>query len=173
MIWNNNSIYFAPGDSYAGTTPYSDEPLWKLYCRVKETGYFDIPKIMESKGEKAPSLIEDYYKSTIYSGIALSVKITEDSSLHRTIHKAKGSEFNNVMVIVKGKDGYKYNEERDLGFLLDPDINGNEDHRVNYVACSRAKKNLFICVPEISKVSQNALMGRCIVINLHDLRSQT
>ncbi|MEF2967402.1 ATP-dependent helicase [Paenibacillus sp. M1] len=142
---------------------FSDKSLWTIYCKLNETGFFNIPKIRESKGDKAPSLIEEYYKNTIYSSIALHVKITEDDSLHRTIHKAKGSEFNNVMVIVKGKDGHKYNEERDLSFLLKPDIDGNEDHRVNYVACSRAKKNLYICVPGISEKAKNVLSKMCLI----------
>ncbi|MFF2528835.1 UvrD-helicase domain-containing protein [Brevibacillus sp. NPDC058079] len=145
---------------------YSDKTLWEFYCRLNETGFFDIPKIRESKEDKAPSSIEEYYKNTIYSSIALRVKIAEDDSLHRTIHKAKGSEFDNVLVIVKGKDGYKYNEKRDLGFLLNPDIDGNEDHRVNYVACSRAKKNLFICVPEISEKTNKELSAKFIVKKL-------
>lgn len=84
-------------------------------------------------------------------------------SLHRTIHKAKGSEFDNMMVIVRGKDGQKYNEERDLGLLLKPDINGNEDHRVNYVACSRAKENLYICVPEMSDEAHKILSTKFFI----------
>jgi DNA helicase-2/ATP-dependent DNA helicase PcrA len=144
----------------------SNKSLWELYCKIYEKGYFDIPKIRETKGDKAPSSTEEYYKTTIYSSIALHVKIAEDDSLHRTIHKAKGSEFDNVVVIVKGKDGYKYNEKRDLGFLLAPDINGNEDHRVNYVACSRAKKNLFICVPELSENVKQVIKDNVTVIFL-------
>ncbi|WP_245849959.1 ATP-dependent helicase [Shouchella clausii] len=138
---------------------YSNKALWTLYEKVIGLKQFEISKIRESKNGKPSSEIETYYKSTVYSNIAINVKIAEDDSLHRTIHKAKGSEFDNVLVIVKGKDGYKYNEERDLGFLLNPDIDGNEDHRVNYVACSRARENLFICVPEISDEAKSKLMG--------------
>lgn len=142
---------------------FSNESLWKLYEKVIDLGYFNFSKIRESKNGKSPSDIEAYYKNTTYSDIALYVKIAEDDSLHRTIHKAKGSEFDNVLVIVKGKDGQKYSEERDLGFLLNPDINGNEDHRVYYVACSRAKQNLFICIPEISKGATKMLKDNCII----------
>ncbi|MFN1237923.1 hypothetical protein [Paenibacillus larvae] len=69
--------------------------------------------------------------------------------------------------MVKGKDGYKYNEERDLGFLLKPDLDGNEDHRVNYVACSRAKKKLYICVPEISDEAHTILSTKFIIRKLY------
>jgi DNA helicase-2/ATP-dependent DNA helicase PcrA len=145
---------------------YSNQFLWSLYKKIVDSGYFEFSKIRESRGAKPPSAIEAYYKSTRYSHIALHVKISEDNSLHRTIHKAKGSEFDNVLVIVKGKDGYKYNEERDLGFLINPDIDGNEDHRVNYVACSRAKQNLFINVPEISESGKRNLADKCVFITL-------
>lgn len=140
---------------------YNEKSLWEFYCKVNGMGFFDIPKIRESKVGKAPSTIEEYYKKTVYSDVVIQVKINEDDSLHRTIHKAKGSEFNNVMVIVKGRDGYKYNEDRDLGFLLKPDLEGNEDHRVNYVACSRAKENLYICIPEISQKAKVTLSKIC------------
>ncbi|GFZ94132.1 DNA helicase [Paenibacillus marchantiophytorum] len=141
---------------------YSNRPLWIFYEKLLGLAHFKFPKIRESKDEKTASEIEIFYKNTLYSNIALNVKIAEDDSLHRTIHKAKGSEFDNVLVIVKGRDGYKYNEERDLGFLLNPDIDGNEDHRVNYVACSRAKKKLFINLPEISETAKKKLEVICI-----------
>jgi DNA helicase-2/ATP-dependent DNA helicase PcrA len=142
---------------------YSNSSLWTLYEKVASLGYFDFSMIRESKSGKPSTDTEKYYKTTIYSEVALHVKIAEDDSLHRTIHKSKGSEFDNVLVIVKGKDGYKYNEERDLGFLLSPDLDGNEDHRVNYVACSRAKNNLFINVPEISAAAKKRLIDYCII----------
>ncbi|WP_103107534.1 UvrD-helicase domain-containing protein [Brevibacillus reuszeri] len=145
---------------------YCNDSLWILYEKVLALGYFQLTKIRESRNGKPPSDTENYYKNTLYSNISLHVKIAEDNSLHRTIHKAKGSEFDNVLVIVKGKDGYKYNEERDLGFLLNPDIHGNEDHRVYYVASSRAVQNLFICVPEISEVAIKKLEDICLIKKL-------
>ncbi|MDU5145427.1 MAG: ATP-dependent helicase [Paenibacillus dendritiformis] len=134
---------------------YQNESLWVLYEKVLNLNVVNIIKIRENK--KTPSKVESYYKETIYSNIALHVKIAEDDSQHRTIHKAKGSEFDNVLLIVKGKDGNKYKEERELGFLLNPDIDNNEDHRVHYVACSRARKNLFINVPELSGEAESRL----------------
>ncbi|CEH28366.1 hypothetical protein AM501_24870 [Aneurinibacillus migulanus] len=136
---------------------FNSKPLWFLYDKIVSMGYFQFPKIRESKNAKVPSKAEKYYKETLYSDIALYVKIAEDVSLHCTIHKAKGSEFDNVLLIVKGRDGKKYIEERDLGFLLDPDIDENEEHRVYYVACSRARENLFINVPEITEETKNKL----------------
>jgi DNA helicase-2/ATP-dependent DNA helicase PcrA len=117
---------------------YKSEPLWVIYKKLIVRDYLQIPKIQEGKVGQPKKKIEEFYKGTLYSDLALHVKISEDDSSHRTIHKSKGSEFNNVLLIVKGMEGKKYNEKRDLGFLLEPDIDKNEDHRVYYVACSRA-----------------------------------
>jgi len=67
--------------------------------------------------------------------MAICVNIIEDTSDHITIHKAKGAEFKNVLVI-----GNKYT----LNLLLQPNISNNEEQRIFYVAMSRAKNKLFI-----------------------------
>ena len=52
-------------------------------------------------------------------------------------------------------------EEGDLEFLLSPDFlsntNKSEEHRVNYVAISRAKNRLFISVPTLDPTSMATL----------------
>lgn len=52
-------------------------------------------------------------------------------------------------MIVKGKINKPFDENKDLAFLLNPDLS-QASQRVYYVAVSRAKKNLFINVPELS-----------------------
>jgi len=69
--------------------------------------------------------------------------------LHRTIHKAKGDEFDNVLVIIKDKNNLEFNEEKNLSFLLTPDLE-KEEQRVYYVALSRAKERLFVNIPALS-----------------------
>lgn len=81
--------------------------------------------------------------------MAVCVNIVEDNSLHRTIHKSKGDEFDNVILIL--------DEEKDLNFLFAPDLDRKEEHRVFYVAMSRAKHNLFISTPSLSSSNRNKL----------------
>jgi len=133
---------------------FKNKSLWHLYEKVFnwKNNYFGLSKINSLK-------IEQFYRNLLYSEVALLVRTSEDYTLHRTIHKAKGSEFENVLVIVKPRDRQKYKEDRDLAFLLNPDIDNNEDHRVYYVACSRAMKNLFICVPQISEKAMEQLQS--------------
>lgn len=134
----------------------SNEKLWNLYRRLHKHPLLSFASIRESK-TKVMSGIESFYKHTSYKQVALTIRLVKDESMHRTIHKAKGDEFNNVLVIVKGKHGNKYNEKRDLAFLLNSDLIKLEEHRVNYVACSRAKENLIINVPEMTQPVRDTL----------------
>lgn len=93
--------------------------------------------------------ILDFYTNHTYQQLAVCVNIVEDNSLHRTIHKSKGDEFDNVILIL--------DEEKDLNFLFAPDLDRKEEHRVFYVAMSRAKHNLFISTPSLSSSNRNKL----------------
>ena len=126
------------------------ENLWSLYQKVLASTLVTFTPIRENK-KGNPSKVETFYKNTQYKELALTIRLIKDESIHRTIHKAKGDEFDNVLVIVKGQYGNKYKEERDLSFLLSPDLINLEEHRVYYVACSRAKENLIINLPEMTK----------------------
>lgn len=96
--------------------------------------------------------IKTFYENNTYEQVAVCVNIKEDSSHHRTIHKAKGAEFENVLLILdkKNRAGTAFEEADDLGFLISPDLQNNEEHRVRYVGVSRARENLFINVPSLS-----------------------
>ncbi|MDI3478501.1 MAG: ATP-dependent helicase UvrD/PcrA [Candidatus Petromonas sp.] len=99
--------------------------------------------------------INDYYEKLKYQSIAINVKINDDDSLNRTIHKAKGDEFANVLVIIPKENGV-FNEEKSLKFLLKPSID-DEENRVYYVALSRAQENLFINVPTLSQENKKII----------------
>jgi DNA helicase-2/ATP-dependent DNA helicase PcrA len=97
--------------------------------------------------------IRIFYNNHTYQQLALCVTIPEDMSLHKTIHKSKGDEFDNVLLVLTA--------ETDLSFILNPDINADtnsgEEQRVNYVAVSRAKNRLFISVPTLSTANHELL----------------
>lgn len=93
--------------------------------------------------------IKPFYENHTFKNLFLCVSIPEDMSLHKTIHKAKGDEFDNVLLVLK--------EESDTNFLIEPNLLINEEHRINYVAISRAKDRLFISVPTLSSNAQTAL----------------
>lgn len=95
-----------------------------------------IPKATKGKGKI-------FYENNTFQSVYLCVNISEDLSYHRTVHKAKGDEFDNVLLILK--------EEKDLKFMYESDLYNytQEEHRIYYVGASRAKDQLFISVPTL------------------------
>lgn len=85
---------------------------------------------------------QTFYNSHQYSQLAMCVNHEDDDGIKRTIHKAKGDEFDNVIVCL--------GDEKALDFFLQPDLLNNESHRVYYVAASRAKERLFFSIPLLS-----------------------
>lgn len=102
--------------------------------------------------------IKVFYQSKTFKQLSLCVSIPEDLSLHKTIHKAKGDEFSNVLLVLK--------EENDINFLITPDLINNEEHRINYVALSRAKNKLFISIPTLHNDKKALLNSNFEIINV-------
>ncbi|WP_414150385.1 UvrD-helicase domain-containing protein [Acetobacterium carbinolicum] len=123
-------------DSYNEITCLNISDFYNSYIY----GFYNTKKRISSGNKKR------YYDSLTYKQLACVVNINEDAGKFRTIHKAKGDEFENVLLLMNPCD---FNESKDLDFLLHPDMT-NEEHRVYYVALSRAKKRLFISIPFVS-----------------------
>ncbi|MDM5264830.1 ATP-dependent helicase [Bacillus wiedmannii] len=103
------------------------------------------------KQEIKSGKIKDYYESLQYNQVASLVNIADDNSSFKTIHKAKGDEFDNILLIIPKSNCTKF-----LKFLLSPDMK-NEEHRVYYVALSRAKNSLYINIPTIPENEMNLI----------------
>lgn len=115
---------------------YCDQPLMTLYNILRgDLGMGDLNKFKPGKPK-------DFYDNNNYRDISLCVNIIEDTSSNITIHKSKGSEFDSVLLVL--------DKESDLDFITAPNLD-NEKHRLQYVAISRAIKNLYINVPELSQ----------------------
>jgi DNA helicase II / ATP-dependent DNA helicase PcrA len=119
---------------------FSKNSLYDFYSVIKS----DVkPGISKLKGGAVKLFCDEH----TYQQLAFCVKIPEDMSFHKTIHKAKGDEFDNVLLVLKN--------EADLEFLLNPNLNPSnsksEEQRIYYVAVSRAKKRLFINIPSLSE----------------------
>jgi len=128
---------------------YKNGSLYEFYLFVKAYIKSDISDLRSGAAKT-------FYEGHTYQQLSLCVKIVEDTSLNKTIHKAKGDEFDNVLLILK--------KENDLEFLLNPDLTATtkeaEEQRINYVAASRAKKRLFVSVPSLQASKQTILSGR-------------
>ena len=134
-----------------GYKDYKDGSLMDFYNFLVNDLHVKMTKI---KG----TAIRDFYQNHTYADAALGVKYGDSNNKHKTIHKSKGEEYDNVFVVLK--------EEKDLEFLLSPNLNDNNSHRVYYVAASRAINRLFICVPTLSAEKRIQLEGMPIDILL-------
>ncbi|MBP5713783.1 MAG: ATP-dependent helicase [Prevotella sp.] len=106
----------------------------------------NIPKV--SRG----GVLEAYQKP--YADYAKSVNYTDDNTYFITIHKSKGLGFDNVLLVFPEK-------EVGLGFLLNTDLaQVDDDHRLYYVASSRARNRLFINIPELEEKEKAMLTNR-------------
>lgn len=102
--------------------------------------------------------VKEFYENTNYNQLSVCISIPDDMSLNKTIHKSKGDEFNNVLLVLES--------HKELNFILSPQLIDNEEHRIRYVAVSRAKERLFISVPSLevsdeAKFSEHFEIIRC------------
>ncbi|GAA0485644.1 ATP-dependent helicase [Alkalibacterium sp. m-11] len=123
---------------------YCDKSLMDFYNLISNALESSLPKVTRG----APKI---FYENVSYKEIAICINITEDSSNHVTIHKAKGAEFDAVFIVDS-----KYLKK----FLIEPDLNRNEEHRVFYVALSRARDRLFIQLDELKPSEEKAIKHR-------------
>lgn len=127
--------------------------LSEFYSLVKSQTNSATPQLTRGRSK-------NFYEEHSYQQLAICVKISEDTCLHRTVHKAKGDEFDNVLLVLKSKK----EAEVDLSFLLKPNLEKNEEHRIIYVAISRAKERLFISLPNLSEPDREKLSNLFSII---------
>lgn len=132
-----------------GYNNYKDGSLLDFYNFVVNELNIKIAKITRKN-------IKDFYVNHTYADAALGVKYGDSNDKHKTIHKSKGEEFDNVFVILK--------DEGDIEFLLSPNLSTNSTHRVYYVAASRARKRLFINVPTLQQENKGKLEKLPLII---------
>lgn len=134
---------------------FKDDSLYHFFTIVKSEIKNEISDLRSGVGRR-------FYEDHTYQELAICINIPEDMSHHKTIHKAKGDEFDNVLLVL--------DEEKDLDFILNPNLNltttVGEEHRINYVAVSRAKNRLFISVPTLAANKEILLGGNFQVVRL-------
>jgi len=130
LAFNNLSVLLAKEPEYR------NKSLLDFYNVANDLLYKPLPKI--TSGEVKAFYSKDYLE------FAKGVRTNDEETKHLTIHKAKGLEFDNVLLVFDEK-------EDTLDFLLNTNLNETkDDHRLYYVACSRAKHRLFISIPSLN-----------------------
>ena len=110
--------------------------------KVSHEYYFYIGSDLRRGNAKA------FYESHCINDILPFVKVdTKSDELVRTIHSAKGTEFENTLVHFESSNDFRK-------YILDGQNhidNAEDDCRIYYVGCSRAMNSLFINIPEINQ----------------------
>lgn len=130
-----------------------DLTLYNFYCSlndfIKEKGY-SLKKITRGK-------IKEFSDETLILELLNNLVLSEERSTSvRTIHKAKGAEFESVLLYL--------NNQSDLDMIINPQIESekSDDTRILYVALSRAEDLLCIACPPL----ENDIKTRVIDLNI-------
>jgi DNA helicase-2/ATP-dependent DNA helicase PcrA len=140
-----------------------DEKIIDIYHYLKEElkGYqVELTGIRKTKGKHKKSYLEKFKDF-----IPFVSKQTKINNPIRTIHQTKGDEFNNVLLCLFDKIDKNGGLQKSIEKIIDDyivnsktsiklDTKVGEETRLVYVACSRAKKKLFINVPRLSDAEE-------------------
>lgn len=141
-------------DLLDGYETYNNNSLLYFFNYINTRFALNLSRLSKGKAKS-------FYESHTYQELAICVNNPSDIGFHRTIHKSKGDEFDNVFLIIP--------EENILKFFLSPNLIEDESQRVYYVAMSRAKLNLFISVPSLSLELEEELRKHKISIDIKRL----
>ncbi|MBE4949855.1 ATP-dependent helicase [Chryseobacterium culicis] len=114
---------------------YHDQPLLDFYNHVRTDVRNNFPAITRGRAK-------EFYERYSFQQLAVCIRIDNERSPSKTIHKSKGDEFDNVLVVLK--------KEEHFDFLVRQTLR-TEEHRIFYVAVSRARERLFISVPTLEE----------------------
>ena len=119
-----------------------------LRTKVKQEHGFDIAPDLRTGSAKV------FYEANTIEKLLPYIKVdTKSNDLVRTIHSAKGTEFKNTLIHFDSSNDFRKYILNCISY-----IDANEDDaRIYYVGCSRARARLFINIPEITQDDINAL----------------
>lgn len=136
----------------ANRREFEEKSIYDFYVFIKENIHSSISKLTD-RGKQKP-----VYERILYKDIINQLCTGGETGDIKTIHKTKGDDFDNVLVHLP--------DEKNLDFLLNPDLESNEEHRVYYVAVSRAKDGLFISVPTLKSKDKEKLSSLFKIVDL-------
>lgn len=116
-------------------------------CRTCVTTAYPAVTLPAAKAGKFKTFAE----GMPYSHLSESVRLQEEIRNVRTIHQAKGSEGDNVAVYFEDADRVRHITHPSTA-LAD-----EEEKRLTYVALSRARNRLFLCIPTEVAVNTDEL----------------
>jgi UvrD-like helicase C-terminal domain/Overcoming lysogenization defect protein-like, TOPRIM domain len=141
------------------------KPFLEMYNELRAQVSELLPGTILKKNTKGK--IKEYAQKFTLRELLDTVKMVDDTRDAKTIHKAKGAEFETVLL-------YLPNEEN-LDRIIMPeaiqqeDVGESEEQRIAYVGISRARDNLYISVPMLSRDRKKAFEDKKLPIQIVDL----
>ena len=128
---------------------FNDELLKDEYTELRNflgNDFSGIPIFDEQEQDKLKNAVNALYWDT---SSRLFTEVFSENSKYMTIHQAKGLEWDKVIVaaVPSKKDNITLSQMFETPLLVDED-SASEFVRMYYVACSRAKNELIIHIPE-------------------------
>ncbi len=120
------------------------------HCRTTLTNSFHGLTLIRSISGAFFQISEQFTCDTLLR----AVKLTNNEEVRdaRTIHQAKGTERQNVLVCLKGRTEDETQEQ--INHVLHPAQTSDEQQRVTYVAISRARDLLFLATPALTAAQE-------------------
>jgi DNA helicase-2/ATP-dependent DNA helicase PcrA len=139
---------------------------WMEFCQMtilqfnnRTVEYFDQHHNVKIGATITRGNVKDFGAKWKIVDLVQSLKMRDDRSQVRTIHKAKGGEFDTVLLA--------FEAEADLTHVLDPKMDDAEDEcRIYYVALSRARNQLILSVPSLGDDNRKRLQALGVVIEV-------
>jgi DNA helicase-2/ATP-dependent DNA helicase PcrA len=119
-------------------------------CSTLSSGFKNLLLTKIIRGKKFAEVAEKYRCEILLR----TVKLTSGEEVRelRTIHQAKGTEWQNVLAFLIGRNE---NETQDqIKHILNPAALSDEEKRVTYVAISRARDRLFLATPTLTTAQE-------------------
>lgn len=123
------------------------------FAKLKETIFapdFSVPIFTEFDNDKIVDAVKGLFWGTSYK---LFAEVFSENSKYMTVHQAKGLEWNKVIVSVTPNkfDKIKIADIYCTPHLID-ETPADEFTRMYYVACSRAKEDLYIHISDVGSI---------------------
>jgi len=136
-----------PGDALDAKTLREAYEL----CNTTITSSFPELALKAIRGGAFATLADQMRCGTLLHNVRLTNN--EEVRDARTIHKAKSTERNNVLVCLHGRNDGDTQEH--LNHILHPAPTSDEEQRITYVALSRARDRLFLATPTLTLAQEH------------------
>jgi DNA helicase-2/ATP-dependent DNA helicase PcrA len=131
----------------------SASTLFEVYARVDKS-LQSVHHGLSLTGVRPEKSFASFAQTARYADLADAVRLSEETRTVRTMHNAKGAEFDSVFVCLEDEK-----KSSRLDHLLTSDDSDDEERRVTYVALSRAENRLFLSVPQLDDDQEQRLRG--------------